>query len=295
MKKLPRVLNSGSLRIGKWETSAHVLDNSIRVLGSAGALEIFSLTRVTDAKRILDSLAKHPLLRSHPATEAALSFYKPVKFVTAQGELLEGTDAESIIAVCRFLLKAREYGLLDRQQTKLAQVAESIIVSIANVGLAALIDEATGYQAGREREALQKLLEKYLREEYAVWAKRFPDEFYTQIFRLKGWQWKGMKVNRPGVVGLYTRDIVYARLAPGVLAELERINPSDGHGARSVKHHQWLTDDIGHPALSQHIYAVMTLMRASTSWEQFKSLLKRSFPRKGDQLDLLDLGESDLE
>jgi len=34
-------------------------------------------------------------------------------------------------------------------------------------------------------------------------AKRFPNEFYEQMFRLRGWQWKGMKVNRPQIVGHY--------------------------------------------------------------------------------------------
>jgi hypothetical protein len=45
------------------------------------------------------------------------------------------------------------------------------------------------------------------------------------MFRLKKWDWKGMKENRPGIVGTYTRDLVYNRLAPGVLQELEHRNP----------------------------------------------------------------------
>lgn len=50
-------------------------------------------------------------------------------------------------------------------------------------------------------------------ERKTEWAKRFPDEFYKQICRLKGWQWRGMKVNRPSVVAQYTTDLVYERLA----------------------------------------------------------------------------------
>ena len=56
--------------------------------------------------------------------------------------------------------------------------------------------------------------DRFLRKELAAWAKRFPDEFYQQIFRLQGWEWKGMSINRPQAVGHYTKDIVYARLAP---------------------------------------------------------------------------------
>lgn len=45
----------------------------------------------------------------------------------------------------RFLLKAMEFGLLGTSSAlATAQAAESLIVSIAKVGLTALIDEATG-------------------------------------------------------------------------------------------------------------------------------------------------------
>ncbi len=95
-----------------------------------------------------------------------------------------------------------------------------------------------------------------------------------------------MSINRPQVVGTYTRDIVYARLTPGIVEELERRNPKDERGERKGKHHQLLTDDIGHPALAQHLYAVVTLMKISPNWRKFKSLLQSAFPLKGDQLEL---------
>jgi hypothetical protein len=147
------------------------------------------------------------------------------------------------------------------------------------------IDEATGYQEVRDKHALQALLDAFLRKELAAWAKRFPDEFYEQIFRLRGWRWKGRGTNPPQVVAAYTKDIVYARLAPQILEELERKNPIEG-GRRRAKHHQWLTDDVGHPALAQHLHAVITLMRVARSWAQFKQMLDLAHPRRGDTLQL---------
>lgn len=69
------------------------------------------------------------------------------------------------------------------------------------------------------------------------------------MFRLRGWQWRGMKVNRPQVVAKYTNDFVWDRLAPGLLDELRRRSPKGERGARSTKFHQYLTEDIGHPQL----------------------------------------------
>jgi hypothetical protein len=36
-------------------------------------------------------------------------------------------------------------------------------------------------------------LEQLIRKELAAWAKKFPDEFYENIYKLKGWPWPGMK------------------------------------------------------------------------------------------------------
>src|SRR2546421_1440471 len=132
-----------------------------------------------------------------------------------------------------------------------------------------LVDEATGYQEVRDRLALQEILDKFLRKEFAAWAKRFPDEFYKEMFRLRDWQWQQLKGRRPMLVSFYTRDLVYDRLAPGLVTELELRNPKDETGHRKAKHHQWLTEEVGHPALERHIHAVMGFMRASTRWDQF--------------------------
>jgi hypothetical protein len=57
-------------------------------------------------------------------------------------------------------------------------------------------------------------------------------------------------------------------------------------GMQKGKLHQLFTDDVGHPALAQHLHAVTTLMRASKSWAQFRSMLDQALPRRGDTLPL---------
>ena len=79
----------------------------------------------------------------------------------------------------------------------------------------ALIDDFTGYQKERSRGGLNEALDKYLRPLEARWAKRFPNEFYTEIYKLKGLEWEIMRANRNQVVGHYTNDIVYARFSIG--------------------------------------------------------------------------------
>ena len=96
-----------------------------------------------------------------------------------------------------------------------------------------------------------------------------------------------MAVKRPSVIGRYTNDIVYDRLAPGVLAELQRLNPVIPDKKRRLhKHHQWLTPEMGHLALQQHLWAVIALMRAATSWHVFRRNLDRAFPKQYQTLSL---------
>jgi hypothetical protein len=210
----------------------------------------------------------------------------PVLFKPVQGSRAWGYRAELLPQVCEVYLRARDAGTLLKNQEKFARACDLLMRALAHVGIIALVDEATGYQELRDRFALQAILDQYLRKELAAWAKRFPDEFYQEMFRLKTWQWKGMSINRPQYVGKVTKDIVYARLAPGILKELEERNPTDERGHRKARHHQWLTEDVGHKALAQHLHAVLAFMRISKSWDQFYTMLNQAFPKQGATLRL---------
>jgi len=51
---------------------------------------------------------------------------------------------------------------------------------LARIGILALVDEATGYQDVRDpRLRLQVILNRYLKDEWSKWTKRFPNDFST--------------------------------------------------------------------------------------------------------------------
>lgn len=199
-----------------------------------------------------------------------------------------GYDATLLIDLCDVLIQAKKAGFLTQSQELLSEQSEIIIRSVAKVGIISLIDEATGYQNVRAKGALQKILDIYLLKEFATWAKRFPDEFYIEMFRLKGWNFNDPKaLKRPACVGRYTTDIVYSRLEPGIVEEIRVRNPKDDCGRTKARDHQLLTPDLGIPALSQHLHTAIAFMKASTSWDGFYRLLQRALPKKNEQM-LLD-------
>jgi hypothetical protein len=187
-------------------------------------------------------------------------------------------------------IKADEANKLTKAQKHIAAQARILFDGLADVGIVALVDEATGYQNVRPRDALQAYLDKILRRELAAWSKKFPDEFYINIYRLKGWKWPGMSTNRYSVCAHYTLDLIYDRLAPGVREELERRSPKDETGRRRGKLHQWLGDDYGHPMLAQHMHAVIMFQRyaiqTGQNWGQFMTMMNQVMPKKGSTLEL---------
>ncbi len=288
---LPRATHEGILHIGTMEIPCAVLEGSRRVLTQSGFMLLLGRARQAKGRQYYDSDVNLPAFLTAKNLKEFISkdlevTSSQIQFRSLRGQRSFGYPAELLPKVCDVFLDADKKNVLLPSQKHIAERAQILMRALAHVGIVALVDEATKYQDVRDRLALQAILDAYLRKELAAWAKTFPDEFYREIFRLRKWPWRGMKVNRPQVVANYTKDIVYARLAPGILKQLEVINPMGESGERKDKHHQWLTENVGHPALSQHLHAVIALMRVCQGWDEFKSLLNRAFPKRGDTLQL---------
>jgi hypothetical protein len=214
---------------------------------------------------------------------------KPIDYIDGD-RLIRGYDASVLVAVCNVWLRAREAGALQRQQLAKAQKAEILTRALAHTGIAALVDEATGYEKVRPQNALQEYLALIVRKELAAWVKKFPDEFYENIYKLKGWAWPGMSKNRYSVVGHYTNNLVFDRLAPGLLRDLQSKSPKNEKGYRPNKLHQWFTEDVGDPMLAQHLHSLVMFQRLAIAngygWQRFLHMINQVLPRRGDTLQL---------
>ena len=288
---IPRATHEGTLKIGKMEIPCAVLENGQRVLTQSGFMRALGRARQAKGREYYEGDVNLPAF----LTAQNLKPFIPkdlevtssqIEFKPLRGRRAFGYPAELLPKVCDVFLDAEKAGTLLATQKHIAERAHLLIRGLAHVGIVALVDEATRYQEVRDRMALQAILDAFLRKELAAWAKRFPDEFYQEIFRLRSWTWKGVSVNKPQVVANYTKDIVYARLLPRILKELEEKNPMTDKGYRKARHHQWLTEDVGHPALAQHLHAVIALMRISKTWDEFKTMLNKAFPKCGDTLQM---------
>lgn len=276
---LPKATHSGVLFIAGKEIACDVLEDGRRVLRQA------TLTKAMGKGKSNAHVAKAASLRGVPIFLSAnnLTPYLEDVFVmgpteifykTSDGRKLKGYDASILPEACKVYVKADDDNALQEQQKPIAAVCRTILYGLATVGIIALVDDATGYVEQRNRTELQKILEKYISEELREWTKKFPNEFFKQVYRLHGWEYP-RKTNHPQYVGKIINSYVYERLPEGVLDALKSVNPKNENGCRTHRHHQFLSEDVGEENLNKQILKVITLMKVSRSLDEFKDLMER--------------------
>lgn len=288
------------LRIGDAEITCYVLEDGTRVLSQEGFLG--ALGRARKAKgghgatataemgvdRVPSFLAANNLKPF--ISKELIESTTPVVFRTSAGVKAFGYRADLLPKVCRVYLEARDDGVLLAGQKHVARAADLLMRGLAEVGIIALVDEATGYQKDRAKDALAKILEAYVAKELQPWVKTFDSDYYEDMFRLRGLPYPPDNPNfRPQYFGKLTNDVVYRRLAPGVLKALK---DESAKAEKKGRLHQHLTAGYGRQSLLKHLGVVNAAMKLSDDWSGFMDKLNKLAPRYGDTLPL-DLDESD--
>jgi hypothetical protein len=273
--------HEGELVIGDMRIECAVLDDGTRVLSQGTVLAALGRAPTMGRRDITERMPPFlsaANLRNFISSDL-IEKYEPVKYRRpGNAGRSVGYRADILPMVCEVDLDARHEGVLQRNQLATAHAAEILIRGLARVGIIALVDEATGYQEVRAREELQRILEAYVQAEFRPWVRMFPDEFFREIYRLQGWEFRPGTSRRTPHVGKLIKHYIYEQLPEGVLAELERVNPKNDKGNRPRKHHQHLTSTTGNAHLDKQISTVTTLMRIARSRPEFEELFDRAFP-----------------
>ncbi len=294
---LPRATHAGPLNIGGIEFDCAVLEDGTRLISETRFMASMGMYRsgALSVRRKADEHPGVPLFLAHknirPYADQHLGGgddYSLVRYVTPTGSVANGIKAEMIPKVCEVWLDAERAGVLGKHQQTVARKADVLLRGLARVGIVALVDEATGYQDVRVKDALAKILEAFVSKELRKWVSTFPVDYYKQMYRLNDWEWNlsADQGKRPQVIGRWTNSIVYDRIAPGLRQELHRLTPRGGSGRLKHKLFQRLTEQVGHPKLLEHLASVVALMKAADNWDHFMRMLDRALPQYGKTLPL---------
>ena len=199
-----------------------------------------------------------------------LRLKSPIPFRNPDGGgVAYGFEAAVLPEVCGAVLEAHRTGATTSRQDAIVERASVLLQGLGTVGIIGLIDEATGYEKVRAEHSLARILDKFLSEELQPWARTFPSEFYELLFDLNGWGVPPPEGQKPGVVGKMTVDLIYARLAPGVLEEVMARTPRLPSGELKWRLHRWFTPEFGHPKVREQIRLAIAFMKTSKTWKRF--------------------------
>jgi hypothetical protein len=293
--KLPRAEYEGEFQIGDSMISCAVLEDGRRIITQSAFLRAMGRARSPKAGTgVLSTVDRLPFFLQADAlrpfiSEELMRSTEPLFYLSKDGGKGVGYDAQLLPKTCETYLKLRdaslaEFGKVPKRYEHIIRACDTVIRSLAGVAIVALVDEATGYQYVRARDALAKILEAFIAKELRPWVRTFPNEFYDHLFRLRGLQFPRDSVKRPQYFGHLTNNIIYARLAPGVLEELKRMTPRNDAGRLKHHMHRRLTEDMGHPRLREHLASVISLMKISETYPQFESYLTKAHPKYNETM-----------
>lgn len=297
----------GEFFIGNVPISCAVLPNGKRIITQSTFLDVLGRSsRPAAGTGILTTYGDLPVFLSSDDLKPYISeevneLIEPVFFKNKRDNRKKvGYDARLLPKTAEVYLRFRDEILKEKKEIpkryqKMIIAADILMRGLADVGIIALIDEATGYQRDRARNALAKILEEFIAKELRPWIHTFPNEFYEQLFRLRGLSYPVMTIKKPQYFGHLTNDIIYARLAPSVLEELKKTIPRDEKGRHKYQFHRKLTEDMGHPKLRELLSSVITLMKISKNYQQFHKMLDDVNPRYNTTLPLPFFGQNEFD
>jgi hypothetical protein len=269
-----RALMSGPLPIANIDLHCAVLDDETRIISATSIFAAFKRPRKGMNNRLtlggdqippfLASKNLKPYLNQDIIGRTKLIHYRDGNSIKS------GYNSELLVDMCEVYLQARrDTGVLTEAQEKLAVQAEILQSAFARVGIAAIIDEATGYQRVRGSDALRILLARYINDGLRKWLQTFPDSFFIELDKLYGNETTASG-KRPQYYGKFINKYVYDPIENGyVKSELDKLNITDD-GKRRAKFHQWLSDE-GRDVLIRQIGRVEARMEMFKNINTFKN------------------------
>ncbi len=270
------------------EIPCYVIEGERRVLVQRGMVEALGMARGSagGGGDRLANFVQGERVNPFIPSDLVPVIVNPIRFKAPNGSIAYGYDAEVLHAVCLAILNARREGKLQKQQEHIAGRCELLIAAWSLAGIISAVDEATGYQYVRARNAIESIIDQWLVKELQPWKKYFPQDYYKRIFELNNWDLDPSTNKRPGVVGHWTNDLIYDRLGPGLREQLHEYAGRDEKGR--LKHHltQFLSTNHGIPELRSHLDGIVALMKAATHWDQFKEMVQRVYPKPNSTLSM---------
>lgn len=166
-------MREGSIKLGELELPCAVLEDGRRVLTQSGVMLALGRARQVKSRKYFDADVNLPAflqaknLKPYISSDLQVTSSR-IDFRTLAGAKAFGFTAEVLPSICEVFIDAEREDQLVESQKHIALRARLLYKGFAKLGIIALVDEATGYQEIRARDALQAYLERSIRKELAA-------------------------------------------------------------------------------------------------------------------------------
>ena len=300
---MPQATHDGPMQIGDQLLIAANLPSGKRLISQSTFLRAIGRspnpTAGTGGSTTLDgppSFLAAEVLKPFISEELLVST-TPILFRLKNGSRTVGYDAMLLPMVCEVYLNFRDSlhkqiangnasqkkqaKALDKRYRHIIEACDHLTRGLARRGIIALVDDATGYQGDRIAEEVSRLvIEAYVSPHLQPWTQKFPHEFFKEVYRLLGWEYKPGQIKHPGYMGTFINKYVYDALPPGVADELKKRLPKNENGNRKAKLWQQLTVDTGNSHLDRQLSSDILLMQVSDERKEFDKSWDRAFGKQ---------------
>lgn len=308
--EFPQASHDGPLEIGDALLVAAVLENGKRLLAQGTLLKAIGRSPTpkagTGGSSTLDGLPSFlqaEVLNPFISNELRSST-TPIFFRLRSGQKAVGYDAMLLPMVCEVYLKLRDdinkkmrseaiapkksaawrmANATLKQYGHVIEACDALTRGLARRGIIAMVDDATGYRANQAKEDMLRVIAQYIAPNLLSWTRKFPPEFFEEIYRLYDWDYKPGSIKHPQYVGKLINKYIYEPLPPGVLEEMRNRLPKSETGNRKAKLWQTLSIDTGIPHLDRQILDILLMMRLSADKDDFAHNFEKIY---GKQLQL---------
>jgi hypothetical protein len=288
---LPRAVAEGVLQIGNVKLACAVLDDAentrvfsqegfLTAIGRAGKAKGGEGASVDGKPAFLRAKNLEPFISNELIASTAPLEFVPWKGPGYQGRAF-GYKAKLLPGVCWVYQDALVAGKLTAKQHHIGLASQALLKALTDHAIEDLVDQATGFDDIRKRDAILRMLEKYVSQDRLRWVQMFDNDFYRQVFRLNKWAFDPEKTARPSVLGHWTNNI-YDRLASGIRPALHSKVRRNSDGKPTEKLTQYLTPEEGKPRLKEMLEGVKAIMRLSTDKRDFWEKMDIAYPKLND-------------
>jgi len=204
--------------------------------------------------------------------------------VKGQKRICKGFEASVLYKFAKKIIKIAKFegSGLSPVQAEIVEQCWELVDAFGEAGVRAVCYDVAGYLQEVKRGAIVEYFNKFLSDFMRPHELRFAGDMWHDIYHVYGKQLPRDKPIHEGAwLSKFIDTYIYKVLPKEVMDEIRSRNPYIKGRFRKHKNHQFLSTEVGDPALMAVIAQVRTLLKITPAGkpEKFKELHRKAFPK----------------